>query len=89
VVTAAGLIFNSRVNALAEAAAPSATRGRYLAAFQYAFALAGVAAPGVVALFSIAIWLPWMVVFVCTVLAAAGMAAIGPRLPRHAVVAQV
>ncbi|CAM3421351.1 MFS transporter [Kibdelosporangium persicum] len=87
VVTAAGLIFNSRVNALAEAAAPPATRGRYLAAFQYAFAIAGVAAPGVVALFSVATWLPWLVVFACALLSAAGMTAIGPHLPKHAVIA--
>ncbi|SMC57069.1 MFS transporter [Kibdelosporangium aridum] len=89
VVAAAGLVFHSRVNALAEAAAPPAVRGRYLAAFQYSFAVAGVAAPGVVALFEVAIWLPWAVVFACACLAAWGMRAIDARLPQHAVVASV
>ncbi|MEP7024572.1 MAG: MFS transporter, partial [Actinomycetota bacterium] len=37
----AGMMFGPRALALAEAAAPPAARGRYLAAFQYAFTLAG------------------------------------------------
>jgi hypothetical protein len=53
----AGLLF-MRANALAEAIAPPAVRGRYLAAFQYAFTVPGVIAPAVVALFSVAVWLP-------------------------------
>ncbi|MCE7011302.1 MFS transporter [Kibdelosporangium philippinense] len=89
IVAAAVLIFQSRVNALAEAAAPPAVRGRYLAAFQYAFAIAGVAAPGVVGLFQIAIWLPWLVVFVCACLAAWGMRKIDAKLPQHAVAASL
>jgi Na+/melibiose symporter-like transporter len=56
----AGLLFGSRANALAEAAAPGPVRGRYLAAFQYAFTIPGVLAPAVVALFSVAVWLPWL-----------------------------
>ena len=59
---AAGCCSPSRVNALAEAAAPAAVRGRYLAAFQYSFTVPGVLAPAVVALFSVAVWLPWLVV---------------------------
>jgi MFS family permease len=58
----AGLLFGSRVNALAEAAAPRPLRGRYLAAFQYAFTVPGVIAPAVAALFSVAVWLPWLLV---------------------------
>jgi MFS family permease len=58
----AGLLFGSRVNALAEAAAPGPLRGRYLAAFQYAFTVPGVIAPAVAALFSVAVWLPWLLV---------------------------
>lgn len=80
----AGLVFSARVNALAEAAAPPATRGRHLAAFQYAFAVAGVVAPGVVALFSVASWLPWLVVFLGACLAVVGLWWIAPRLPRQA-----
>ena len=59
-LAAAGLLFGSRANALAEAAAPGPVRGRYLAAFQYAFTVPGVLAPAVVALFSVAVWLPWL-----------------------------
>lgn len=54
-MAAAGLLFQSRPNALAEAAAPAELRGRYLAAFQYAFTVPGVVAPAVVALFSVAL----------------------------------
>jgi Na+/melibiose symporter-like transporter len=57
VLAMAGLLF-MRANALAEAIAPPAVRGRYLAAFQYAFTVPGVIAPAVVALFSVAVWLP-------------------------------
>jgi Na+/melibiose symporter-like transporter len=60
VMAVAGLLFQ-RANALAEALAPAAVRGRYLAAFQYAFTVPGVIAPAVVALFSVAVWLPWLV----------------------------
>ena len=59
-LAAAGLLFGSRANALAEAAAPGPVRGRYLAAFQYAFTVPGVLAPALVALFSVAVWLPWL-----------------------------
>jgi MFS family permease len=86
VAAVAGLVFSARVNALAEAAAPPATRGRYLAAFQYAFTIAGVIAPGVVALFAVAIWVPWSVVFLGACLAVVGLWWITPRLPRQAVV---
>ena len=55
-----GGCFGSRANALAVAAAPAAVRGRYLAAFQYAFTVPGVLAPALVALFSVAVWLPWL-----------------------------
>src|SRR5215469_10134080 len=61
-MAAAGLLYQSRPNALAVAAAPAALRGRYLAAFQYAFTVPGVVAPAVVALFSVALWLPWLLV---------------------------
>jgi hypothetical protein len=57
----AGLLFQ-RASALAEAVAPAAVRGRYLAAFQYAFTVPGVIAPAMVALYSVAAWLPWLLV---------------------------
>jgi hypothetical protein len=75
VLAAAGLAFGVRVNALAEAAAPARARGRYLAAFQYSFTVPGVMAPAVVALFSVAVWLPWLLVGA----AAAGLAILALR----------
>jgi hypothetical protein len=70
---AASLLFGGRVNALAVDLAPAAARGRYLATFQYAFTVPGVVAPAVVALFSVAAWLPWLVVGGCAALATAGL----------------
>lgn len=82
VLLAAGTLIGNRVNALAEAAAPRANRGRYLAAFQYAFTAAGVAAPGVVALFAVGPWLPWLVVAATATISVAAM----PYLARNLVV---
>ncbi len=85
VLGAAGLLFAARTNALAEAAAPEAARGRYLAAFQYAFTIAGVIAPGVVALFSVAVWLPWLLVATCCGVAIVALRRLSGRLPARAV----
>lgn len=65
VLAASGVLFAARVNALAVALAPPATRGRHLAAFQYAFTVAQVLAPAVVALFAVGVWVPWTVVAAC------------------------
>lgn len=83
VLAAASLLFQ-RANALAEAIAPRAARGRYLAAFQYAFTVPGVIAPAVVALFSVAVWLPWLLVGAGAALAAATLRWLAGRLPAHA-----
>ena len=83
VLAAAGLLYQ-RANALAEAVAPRAARGRYLAAFQYAFTVPGVIAPGVVALFSVAVWLPWLLVGAGAALAAATLPWLAGRLPAEA-----
>jgi len=83
-MAAAGLLFQSRTNALAEAAAPAARRGRYLAAFQYAFTVPGVVAPAVVALFSVALWLPWLLVATSAVLAIVALRLVAGHLPAHA-----
>ncbi|HTW00140.1 MAG TPA: MFS transporter [Streptosporangiaceae bacterium] len=80
VLALAGLLFQ-RANALAEAVAPAAVRGRYLAAFQYAFTVAGVVAPAVVALYSVAVWLPWLLVAACAALSAVLIRWLAPRLP--------
>jgi MFS family permease len=83
VLAAAGMLF-MRANALAEAIAPAAVRGRYLAAFQYAFTVPGVAAPAVVALFSVAVWLPWLIVGACAGLAMVLLRWLSRRLPANA-----
>jgi Na+/melibiose symporter-like transporter len=83
-VTAATLVFGARANALAEAAAPPPARGRYLAAFQYAFTAAGVIAPAVVALFSVAVWLPWVLTAVTSAAAVAALRPLARRLPAAA-----
>lgn len=69
----AGLLFGTRANALAADLAPAAGRGRYLAMFQYAFTVPGVLAPAVTGLFSVAAWLPWVVVGSCAAVATAGL----------------
>ena len=88
VLAAGTLMFGPRANALAEAAAPRATRGRHLAAFQYAFTVAGVVAPGVVALFTLGPWVPWAVLAVATTFGGLGLRWLAPRLPEHAVLGQ-
>ncbi len=85
VFAAGDLVFGPRSGALAEAAAPPVARGRYLAAYQYAFTVAQVIAPAVVALFSVADWLPWVLVGTCAGLAVAGLGMLGSRLPASAV----
>jgi MFS family permease len=85
VFAAGDLVFGPRSGALAEAAAPPVARGRYLAAYQYAFTVAQVLAPAVVALFSVADWLPWVLVGACAGLAVAGLGTLGHRLPASAV----
>lgn len=85
VLAVSGVLFGSRVNALAVALAPDESRGRHLAAFQYAFTVPGVLAPAVVALFDTAVWLPWAVVAVSAACGAVGMRSFGTRLPAEAV----
>ena len=85
IFAAGDLVFGPRSGALAEAAAPPVARGRYLAAYQYAFTVAQVLAPAVVALFSVADWLPWVLVGTCAGLAVAGLGMLGSRLPASAV----
>ena len=84
VMAVGGLLFQSRVNALAEAAAPAAARGRYLAAFQYAFTVPGVLAPAVVGLLPVAVWLPWLLVGAAAGLAVLGLRVLGGYLPAGA-----
>jgi hypothetical protein len=82
---AGSLFAESRVNAIAEAAAPPQSRGRYLATFQYAFTTAGLLAPLVVALFAVATWLPWLVVAVSATFALSTLPWLARTLPARAV----
>jgi Na+/melibiose symporter-like transporter len=83
-LAAAGLLFGCRANALAEAAAPGLGRGRYLAAFQYGFTVPGVIAPAVAALFSVAVWLPWLLAGLSAGLAVLVLGWLAGRLPAAA-----
>lgn len=85
-VAAAGLLV-SRSNALAEAVAPRAARGRYLATFQYAYTLAALLAPLVVAGFAVWPPLPWLVVSVLAGVGAAAFLRLAAHLPSDRLVA--
>jgi MFS family permease len=83
VEAAAGLLY-SRMNALAEATAPPAHRGRYLAAFQMAFTLATLLAPAVVGLSVHGAGLPWVIVALCSATAAVVYPSLGRVLSARA-----
>jgi hypothetical protein len=87
VLIAGSLAADTRVNAIAEAAAPGHARGRYLAAFQYAFTAAALLAPLVVALFAVSTWLPWLVVALSATLAIGALPRLARELPTRAVTA--
>lgn len=84
VLAVSGVLFGARVNALAVAMAPAESRGRHLAAFQYAFTVPVVLAPAVVALFAAGVWVPWLVVAACAVTGAGAFRWLGTRLPADA-----
>lgn len=80
--TTAELLHAVTSNALAAAAAPDDARGRYLASFQFSFAVANAAAPAVFTqLYRAGPALPWLCVAVLATLAAAAMPALEHRLP--------
>ena len=83
----AGLVCGPRAGALAASVAPPQARGRYLAAFQYAFTGAGVLAPAVAALASVAVWLPWLLVATGAGVAIGGLQWLAGRLPAGALMA--
>lgn len=86
-LAAAQMLVLTRANAVAEAVAPRARRGQYLAAFQYAFTVAQVLAPAVVALFAAGPWAPWVLVGSAAAAASVGLRWITRRLPAYAVYA--
>jgi MFS family permease len=87
-LAAGTLMFMPRANALSEAAAPAASRGRYLAAFQFSFTIPGVAAPALVALFSLGDLAPWPVVAVASAVGLLGLRWLAPKLPTQATLAR-
>jgi len=86
-LAAAGLVCGPRAGALAASVAPPQARGRYLAAFQYAFTGAGVLAPAVAALASVAVWLPWLLVATGAGVAIVGLQWLAGRMPADALMA--
>lgn len=84
--TLAELIHAPISNALAAAAAPPESRGRYLAAFQYCFTVATIVAPGLFGvLFTHGRALPWLAVGVLILVGTIAMATLERRLPDTAV----
>ncbi|NAZ82826.1 MFS transporter [Kineococcus sp. R8] len=84
VLAAAGLL-GGRVMVVAEATAPPAAHGRYLATVQYSFTAAQLLAPLVVGLFAVALWLPWAAVAAACGAALLLVPWLARRLPAHAV----
>ncbi len=85
VLAAASLLVGTRPNAVAEAAAPARYRGRYLAAFQYSYTAAGLAAPLVIALSALHPVLPWATTAAATALGLSLLPWLARHLPPHAV----
>ncbi|MEO3886848.1 MFS transporter [Nonomuraea sp. B5E05] len=82
--TTAEMIYGPASNALAADAAPPGSRGTYLAAFQYSFAVANILAPGLFGLlFGQNRLLPWLAVGLLAALGAALMLRLEHRLPRE------
>lgn len=85
VYSAAELLHGPRSIAYAADAAPPGQRSTYLSWFQYSFALANVAAPGVfAATFAVDPGLPWIVTSVVALVACAGLVLVARALPPQA-----
>lgn len=85
--TAAVMLHAPVSTALASEAAPTGQRGRYLAVYQYSFAVATVVAPGFFSvLFTAGRPLPFVVLSVLALLGAAAVLVLERRLPRSALV---
>ena len=83
-VVAGSKVFFPVSGALSEALPPRGSRAAYMATYQYAFTLAQVVAPAVVALFAVRSWLPWVVVGVAALSAVAVQGALGRAVPSSA-----
>ncbi|MGW7253492.1 MFS transporter [Streptomyces sp. NPDC054834] len=83
--SAAQLVHSPVSNALSADAAPSDVRGRYIAVFQYSFAIATVVAPLLFSvLFELSSAAPWIVLATLALLTVPGMLALAQRLPKSA-----
>ncbi|WP_019073870.1 MFS transporter [Streptomyces hokutonensis] len=83
--SAAQLVHSPVSNALSADAAPADVRGRYIAVFQYSFAIATVVAPLLFSvLFDLSSAAPWATLAALALLTVPGMLALAPRLPRAA-----
>lgn len=78
------MVFTARSAALSVTLAPDSARGRYLAAYQYAYSIPAAVAPAVVALFTVGLWVPWLIVGGCAVVAVGALLRLGRRLPADA-----
>ncbi|WP_181139223.1 MFS transporter [Streptomyces sp. Ru72] len=86
--SAAQLVHSPVSNALSADAAPSDIRGRYIAVFQYSFAIATVVAPLLFSLlFDMSSAAPWAALAVLALVTVPGMLALAPRLPQSALAA--
>ncbi|MER5531810.1 MFS transporter [Streptomyces sp. NPDC002677] len=83
--SAAQLVHSPVSNALSADAAPADIRGRYIAVFQYSFAIATVVAPLLFSLlFAVSSAAPWVTLAVLALVTVPGMLALAPRLPKSA-----
>lgn len=83
--SAAQLVHSPVSNALSADAAPAGIRGRYIAVFQYSFAIATVVAPMLFSLlFEVSSAAPWATLAALALLTVPGMLVLAPRLPRSA-----
>lgn len=88
VLAVSAMLVGVRVMAMAEASAPVAAHGRYMATVQYGFNATALLAPLLVGLFAVALWLPWAAVALGCVGALLLLPWLARRLPAHAVRAQ-
>ena len=85
VYSTAELLHGPRSIAYAADAAPPGQRSTYLSWFQYSFALANIAAPGVFAAgFSVNPGLPWVITSVVALVACVGLVLVARALPPEA-----
>ncbi|WP_328785546.1 hypothetical protein OHT68_48185 [Streptomyces canus] len=83
--SAAQLVHSPVSNALSADAAPADIRGRYIAVFQYSFALATVVAPLLFSLlFDLSSAARWIALAALALVTVPGMLALAPRLPKSA-----